>query len=526
MAKPPKCRGSIDARRRALEKLADRTAERVKKRIAALDARFAARADRLRLAAAAAEDKVRGGRLAPAAKSRRFAAIRKQLRGRLVVLERARRDERRTVARSEECRALGRVRREQVLGSCGAACHLGLPSGIGGSESVVVLQSARGQLRAMPARFVLVSAGALVPSHDFQTFDLRPDYPDRTQERRYEVDASEKMKVVDIAQNMQPGLLANTNTGAVDGTPVVAAGTGVVLGGNGRTMGAQRHYASGRHVLADYLRAHAGQFGFRAEDVAQFSDPIVVRVVDAPQSAWPRLVRDLNVGLTQQMDAAVEAAAHSRHLPADTAQILAGAGLDRRDLSDFLRSPDSTPMVGALERSGFLNRANRQRWLGKDGLLTADARRQLEVQLAELLVGDAALLEQVGADTRGALVRGAPFLLAAGAQSRFDIQGALREALADLVDLRSSGMCLARWEQQTSLVARRTREGTTARVLLHVLSLSGNRPVVFAKISRGFLDRMNGGLFGGADPTTALEQSAKAAKVSPEQANSRRRCKR
>ena len=141
-------------------------------------------------------------------------------------------------------------------------------------------------------------------------------------------------------------------------------------------------------------------------------------------------------------------------------------------------------------------------------------------------VGDAALLEQVGADTRGALVRGAPFLLAAGAQSRFDIQGALREALADLVDLRSSGMCLARWEQQTSLVARRTREGTTARVLLHVLSLSGNRPVVFAKISRGFLDRMNGGLFGGADPTTALEQSAKAAKVSPEQANSRRRCKR
>jgi hypothetical protein len=83
---------------------------------------------------------------------------------------------------------------------------------------------------------VLVSADSLVPSHDPVTFDPRPDYPDATQERRYERDVGEKLKVADIAQNMQPGLIANTNAGAVDGTPI-ATPDGVVLSGNGRAMG-------------------------------------------------------------------------------------------------------------------------------------------------------------------------------------------------------------------------------------------------------------------------------------------------
>ena len=165
-----------------------------------------------------------------------------------------------------------------------------------GYPTAVALQTSRGSPRIVPARFVLVSAAALVPSHDSDTFAPRPDYPAHVQERRYEADRAEQLKVIDIAQNMTPGLLQNTSVGAVDGTPVIAAGERMfVLGGNGRSMGSQRHYRSGRLDLAEFVRDNAAQWGFTRAQVEAVPDPIVVREVDAPRAEWSRWVRDLNV---------------------------------------------------------------------------------------------------------------------------------------------------------------------------------------------------------------------------------------
>lgn len=532
--KPSSCSGSIAGQLKAAQTLAAKAAHRLRSSVEALEKRHTAAAERLRVQQQAAAVKLDALIRAASSKSarqllqRRLQRSRTSLALRLKLLAREHKAALKALPRQIECAVLSRKAAAVLVDSyCGASCHLGLAGGIGGAESLVTLQTGRGSLKALPARFVLTSAASLVPSHDAQTFDARSDYPELVQERRYDADQLERMKVVDIAQNMQPGLVANTNVGAVDGTPVVANGVGVVLGGNGRTMGAQRHYASGRHVLADYLVRHAAQFGLTADAVRSIKDPIVVRVVDAPRSEWPRLVRDLNVGLTQTMDATTEAVAQARHFPPDVVKLLA-AGLADAEIGEWLRSRASLPLVGALERSGFLTRANRGRYLTKEGLLSAEARTALERQLLAALVPDAALLDRLGAEVRGTLTRSAPFWLAAAAAGgSWDVRGALLAAVKDLAELRSDGQCLAQWEQQGSFIPRATRKGTTGETLLQLLDLAGGKPVVFTKIARQFYqDSAGGGLFGSKDPIQALTEAAATVAVNPTSAASRRRCRK
>lgn len=525
------CAGSVAANLKRAEADAAEARKRLEVSVKALEKRHAAAAERLRSKQRAAEVKLEG--LMAAAPSmvarrllqRRLARLRKSLATSLGILEREYKADLKALPRKVDCSILGKGTARQVVESlCGASCHLGLPGGVGGAETLVTLQTGRGALKVVPARFVLTSAASLIPSHDAQSFYPRNDYPEDVQERRYDADQGEQLKVMDISSNMQPGLIANTNVGAVDGTPVAVNGVGVMLGGNGRTMGVQRAYLRGNNKLAEYLARYPSQFGFTAEQVKAIKDPVVVRVIDAPRSEWPRLVRDLNVSLTQAMDAATEAVAQARHFPPDVVKILAG-GLADAEIGDWLRSRASLPLVGALERSGFLTRANRARYL-KDGLLSADARTALERQLVAALVPDAALLERLGPEVNNALTRSAPFWLgAAAAGGGWDVHQPLRAALQDLAELRSDKQCLAQWQQQSSMVPRSTRRGTIGETLLQVLDLAAGKPVVFTRIARAFYAASTGGgLFGSKDPMAALVDAANEANVKPEAAASRRRC--
>lgn len=530
-AKRSSCAGSIAGDLRQAQARAAAAEKRLAAAADAANQRHAKAATKLREAARVAEDKLRAAATSPPQKrllAGRLERVRASLRLRLGLLNDAHRLELRNMPRQIECSILGREKAERVLASCGSVCQLGLPGGIGGAETLVTLQVGRGSLRPVPARFVLTSAASLIPSNDAQTFAPRADYPELVQERRYDADPLEQGKVIDVAQNMQPGLIANTNVGAVDGTPVVTDGAGVVLGGNGRTMGAQRHYLSGRRVLAEYLERVAHQFGFTPSQVRGFKDPIVVRVIDAPRAEWPRLVRDLNIGLTQSMDPTTQAVAEARQFPPEVSRILAD-GLADAEIGEWLRSRASLPLIGALERSGLLTRANRASFLGKDGLLSDTARTALERQLVAALVPDADLLDRLGAEVRNALTRSAPFWLAsAAAGGGWDIRGDLLAALRDLADLRSDGQCLANWERQVSLVPRSTRKGTIGETLLRVLDLASSKPLIFSRIARAFYAGSvgGGGLFGAKDPAQALVEAAEGVNVKPEAAASRRRCKK
>jgi hypothetical protein len=160
---------------------------------------------------------------------------------------------------------------------------------IHGAATTVAVTAARGAVWGVPARYVLRRARDLVASHDAQVFAPRPDYPPGLQERRYEA-RDEQMKVDALAE--LPAVL--------QGAPVVAAGpSAIVLGGNGRTLAAQRHYLAGRTALREYLLKHADDFGLTRRQVEQLEDPLVVREVHVPMSQWYRLVRALNVATAQ-----------------------------------------------------------------------------------------------------------------------------------------------------------------------------------------------------------------------------------
>jgi colicin import membrane protein len=531
---PSSCSGSIAANLELAKTQATKAANRLKTAAASLTKRHDAAAERLRTAQRTAEQKLealmRSATSAVARRlyKRRLDRQRASLRLRLGILARELKSELKGLPRKIECSILGKSAARRIVESCGNSCHLGLPGGTGGAETLVTLQTGRGSLKVLPARFVLTSAQSLIPSHDPQSFSPRSDYPELVQERRYDADQAEQLKVLDIAQNMQPGLVANTNVGAVDGTPVAVNGVGVVLGGNGRTMGVQRAYLRGNDKLADYLARYPSQFGFTAAQVKAIADPIVVRVIDATRSEWPRLVRDLNVSLTQAMDLATEAVAQARHFPPDVVKILA-SGLADAEIGEWLRSRASLPLVGALERSGFLTRANRARYLTKEGLLSADARTALERQLVAALVPDAALLDRLGPEIQNTLTRSAPFWLgAAAAGGTWDVHASLRAALQDLAEMRSDKQCLAQWQQQASIVPRATRKGTIGETLLQVLDLASAKPVIFSRIARAFYAASvgGGGLFGAKDPMQALTEAANEAKVEPTSAASRRRCRK
>lgn len=410
---------------------------------------------------------------------------------------------------------------------------LTLSGAIAGDSSIVAVPTARSGPSLIPARFAVVDAETLIPSHNPQGFDPRADYPDNTQERRYERDPGEKLKVTTIAQRMVPQLLANTNAGATDGTPIVTPG-GIVLSGNGRTMGVQLHYRGGRDDLRTWLLDNSAQFGLTPGDIARVERPIVVRVIDPGETtSLSRLVRDFNVSLTQALAETDETQAQARQLPPELPQILADG--DAGDgLLPYLGSPRSKPLVAALERSGWITRSDRNRKLTPDGLLTPAARKQVAALITASASTDAAMASPTLAKS---LDRSAPYwLVAAAAGPQWDLRVPLARATTDYLSLRHAGACLLQWRQQQTLTddAERHSDGDpAAELLLEILELAAARPVIFARIASKYADaaaqaRGGGGLFGPptTDPLTALQDAALAAGVKPASALSRRRCKK
>lgn len=252
-------------------------------------------------------------------------------------------------------------------------------------------------------------------------------------------------------------------------------------------MGIQRAYRIGKgDVFRHYLRQNASIFGLRPEDIDAYKEPIVVRVVDVVDGALPRLVRDLNQSTTQSMDATAEAVSAARVMPAAALEAIANGLGEDEDLSEFLASNRSKPLIAALTSSGVITSANRGRLLNHQGLLSEDGRRLVIAQLAAALVQDAATLEDLG-QLRQSLARSAPWWLAASATGNYDVRRAFTKAAKDLRDVRRSGMTLATWHRQSGLFSKPHTDGDPlAQAALELMDAVGSKPVIFSKIARRY----------------------------------------
>ena len=288
-----------------------------------------------------------------------------------------------------------------------------------GSHTSVFVAGASGKPTAIKAKYKLVEANTLIPSHDPTTFSPNPGYPPGWQERAYHRDKDERAKVENNAQNLRPELLVNTNPDATNGAPIVLP-SGVVLGGNSRTMSSQLAYSKGQGGhMKEYLSTNAHQFGFKPEDVASLVNPVLVREVDPENKSdenMQLLVRQMNETFTQAMDPKTMMVAMSRRFN-ESLLLHMGDSMEETDtLTSYLRNSRSKVFREHLEDSGIIDARNRNAYLDArsgQGWLNEDGVRLVERVIVGKMVGDADLLANTPTSLMSSLARSMPQLVRA-----------------------------------------------------------------------------------------------------------------
>ncbi|MGH9482642.1 MAG: hypothetical protein ACRD1L_11195, partial [Terriglobales bacterium] len=219
--------------------------------------------------------------------------------------------------------------------------------------------------------------------------------------------------------------------------PIVSP-TGVVLGGNSRTMALQRVYASGRG--ADYrqqLIESAGRFGLSGRAVAKLQQPVLVRVADQVPSDPRQLAQlgsDLNRNRTGALSDSELAASRGRALTPETLGQI-GAMTDEMGgdatLADLL-SRRPRQVMDLMARDGAVT--DRERPALQDartGALTPRGKDFVTKAMVGSVLPDAELLDATPAATLQKLARAAPQLARlANAAPEWDLHQPLQEAVA------------------------------------------------------------------------------------------------
>lgn len=379
------------------------------------------------------------------------------------------------------------------------ACSLGVMGGVCSLPAPLFLPAASGPPQKQVARYCLVDARDLVPSHiPWKGFQPNPRYPTGVQERRYDRDKAEQLKVIGVAQQLNPELLFTPAVDAIQGPPVVTE-DGIVLGGNGRSMALQLHYLAsddGAAKAREHLLKHAAELGFTEKDIKRINRPALVRVVKVPDKepkTLATLVRRYNESASQGLDARADAVGEARRMDDASMAILGDTMPDDATLTEYLASRASVPFVDSLRAAGILNQRNASAMLTSDGLLNDDGRQMVERILTAALIPDPNLLEDVGAQLRGTLARSAPYILAAAAaaEPEWDLRPSIQAATRDLVRARGQGLTAVEdYLNQGALLAdvKPAVGGVSLGVeMLRLLWELGGKPLVFSRHMRAYL---------------------------------------
>lgn len=331
-----------------------------------------------------------------------------------------------------------------VLASRSKAPAKGVKETKGDKTHLLMRGSAGKALQKVEAEYVVMEASDLIASHDPRSFDPRSEYPEGVQERRYEVRGSgDQGKIDRIAREMEPSLVINTNPSAIDGAPMVTQ-DGIVLGGNGRTMGMQRAYQlypERAEQMRDYLQANARAFGVSAGEVAGMKQPILVRRMKVAKADQKAMGRRMNESLTQGMDPrTIEVALGQNYVTPELMDSLTHNMDPEQSLSEFLRSAKSRPFVSALERAGVIDQYNKDEFVEKGtGILNEDGRMRVERVMTARMIPDASVLSRMGSKLRQTIAKSVPAMISME-RSGWPVQEALELAVRVDNDMRLEGL--------------------------------------------------------------------------------------
>jgi DNA (cytosine-5)-methyltransferase 1 len=322
--------------------------------------------------------------------------------------------------------------------------------GIRGADTTIFVPGKDGKPEGQKARFRLVEASDITPSHDAAAgFKKHANYPEGVQTRTYHSDKEHQQVVRDNAEKIEPLMVVNTNPDAVNGPPIITP-DGVVLGGNSRTMSLQLAHKAGGKSAAEYtahLKKTASSYGFSAKDVEGMKNPVLVREVDTDGADHKVLVQRYNESFTQGMDPRVDQVARGRLVNENMLHTLGVAmaeqsstGGDRyATLSAFLGSKAAKGFIDAMQTSGVLDRRNKAVYLRKNGTLNEDGKTFVERLLVGKVLPDPDLLSEVMPSQLTAIARSVPHIVRAAGHGH-DVTGPLAEALRTAIYMRSAGL--------------------------------------------------------------------------------------
>lgn len=295
------------------------------------------------------------------------------------------------------------------------------------------------------AKYRVVEAADLQPSHDAQTFAKNPAYPAGVQERAYDTSKEAQQRVIEQSQKYDPNYTINTNPDAVNGPPVVTP-DGVVLGGNSRAMSTQRLYRAGEgNRYKSALLAQAGTFGLDKEAIRGMKEPVLVREVEAPKTVdeMRQLGSQLNKSATGALGVSERAVSAGKSITRDSLNAIAGmmdsVGKDAT-LRDLLRER-GRDVLNALVKDGAITERERPQFVDTStGGLSEEGKTFAERALLGSVVDDPRLMDSTPKSILNKLDGSLAALASVSPRTdAYNILPLIREALRDHAEIAQRG---------------------------------------------------------------------------------------
>lgn len=315
------------------------------------------------------------------------------------------------------------------------------PRRIAGEETSTLVP---GEQHVIGAQYEIRELGDITPSHSGETFQSNPDYAHHNERDYSKAENQQRILNQSNEENFNPRYLITDNPDAVNGPPVIDE-RGNVLGGNSRAMTLQRVFGRNGKAAQSYrdlLAQKAAQFGIDPAQLADFKEPVLVRVAGDNHlaslpggSKWA--IRKTNVSGTAQLSGAERATADAGQLTPELKQTIADAieqsGPDAT-LTAALSGKPGTALVNRLIAQGFFSEQERPALMdGKTGAITQAAKERISKALLGDFFHDSDQFQRFPASIKQKLERAAAPLASVATEPAWDLTPAVRNAV-DLIE--------------------------------------------------------------------------------------------
>jgi len=333
-----------------------------------------------------------------------------------------------------------------------------------------------GNKRGYNGYYALVEAADLIPSHNAETFQKNAGYPEGIQERTYHSDKQEQGKVVANAQDLNPAILLSDDPTPTNGPPVITA-SGIVLGGNSRTMSIQRAYSATKAAAKkaiDYknqISLQARKFGLIPANAFDMEKPVLVRVVHVERGdvqTLHRMATDFNQALTQGVSEEAEIASMGKNISTATIEKM-GLRMANRDLTirELLGKKDGLEILDWLIDDGAVSPADKNRFISaKVGLLNEPGKIKIEKAIFGSIIDDADLISAAPKSLQNKIGRSLPSLARIKARGeQWDITPQVKDGLELATKAKGADLSIREFLKQGSLFGDEKTYGDIARAI-------------------------------------------------------------